>query len=78
MSAFTLHDLAGSSRPVVGIECNQCMRRALLSGADLRAQRDDKRTLAEAGVHCGHCGSQKFTATRFQSRSAAHSFMRNI
>jgi DNA-directed RNA polymerase subunit RPC12/RpoP len=78
MSALTLHDLAGSSRPVVGIECNHCMHRALLGGAELQAQRGDKRTLAEAGVHCEQCRSRKFSATRFQSRSAVHSFMRNV
>jgi DNA-directed RNA polymerase subunit RPC12/RpoP len=78
MSALTLHDLAGRIRAVVGVECSHCMRRAMLSGADLRAQPGDRRTLAEAGVRCGTCGSRRFSATRFESRSAAHSFMRNI
>jgi DNA-directed RNA polymerase subunit RPC12/RpoP len=77
MNALTLHDVAGSSQPV-GIECNHCVRRALLNGADLQAEQDDRRTLAEAGVRCGKCGSRQFTTTRFPSRSAVHSFMRNI
>jgi hypothetical protein len=29
-------------------------------------------------LRCSKCGSRDFAATRFQSRSAAHSFMRNI
>jgi hypothetical protein len=77
MSGFTLHDLARSAQPV-GIECNHCVRRALLSRDDLRAVQGDRRTLAEAGLRCSKCGSRDFAATRFQSRSAAHSFMRNI
>jgi DNA-directed RNA polymerase subunit RPC12/RpoP len=77
MSAFTLHDLASSSQPV-GVECSHCIRRALLSRDDLRVVPGDRRTLAEAGLRCSQCGSRTFTATRFQSRSAAHSFMRNI
>ena len=77
MSAFTLHDLASSPQPV-GVECSHCMRRALLSRDELRAAEGDRRTLAEAGLRCSQCGSRAFTATRFPSRSAAHSFMRNI
>jgi len=78
MTALILHDLGGRPRLVVSVECSHCMRRTMLSGADLRAQPGDRRTLAEAGVHCGTCGSRRFSATRFESRSAAHSFMRNI
>ena len=77
MSAFTLHDLASSTQPV-GIQCRHCIRRALLSRDDLRAVQGDRRTLAEAGLRCSHCGSGEFSTSRFQSRSAAHSFMRNV
>jgi DNA-directed RNA polymerase subunit RPC12/RpoP len=77
MSAFTLHDLASSSQPV-GVECRHCIRRALLSRDDLRAVQGDRRTLAEGGLRCSQCGSRDFSTERIQSRSAAHSFMRNI
>ena len=77
MSTFTLHNLVSSLQPV-GVECSHCMRRALPGRDDLRAVEGDRRTLAEPGLRCSQCGSGDVSETRFPSRSAAHSFMRNI
>jgi DNA-directed RNA polymerase subunit RPC12/RpoP len=78
MSTVTLHDLAVSPRPIVGVECDHCIHRALLTAETVRATVGDRRTLEEAGVRCAKCRSRKFTVTRFQTRSAAHAFMRNL
>jgi hypothetical protein len=78
MSTVTLHDLAVSPRPLVGVECDHCIRRALLTAETVRAKIGDMRTLEEAGVRCAKCRSRKFTVTRFNTRAAAHAFMRNL
>jgi hypothetical protein len=79
MPALTLHDIAsGLEARLIGVECQRCVRRGLLTAETLKARRGDSRTLEEAGVHCSKCGSRHFTATRFTTRSAAHAFMRNI
>ena len=79
MPALTLHDIASAlGARLIGVECQHCVRRGLLTAETLKARRGDSRTLEEAGVHCGKCGSRRFTATRFTTRSAAHAFMRNI
>ena len=78
MSTVTLHDLAVSPRPILGVECDHCIRRALLTAETVRAKVGDMRTLEEAGVRCAKCRSRKFTVTRFHTRSAAHAFMRNL
>jgi hypothetical protein len=78
MSLVTLHDLAVTPRPVIGVECEHCIRRALLTAETVRAKVGDMRTLEEAGVRCAKCRSRKFTVTRFHSRSAAYAFMRNL
>ena len=54
------------------------MRYATLAEVKVKAKAGDMRTLEEAGLYCGKCGSRRFTATRFHSRSAAHAFMRNL
>lgn len=77
MTTLTLHDLADSSRPV-GVECTYCIHRALIAPKDLRAKPGDRRTLAEAGVRCGRCGSRNFSVQRFVSQSKAHAFLRNL
>ncbi len=77
MSIVTLHDLADRSSPV-GVECIHCIHRALLTPKDLRAKKGDMRTLADAGVRCGKCGSRQFAVERFDSRAKAHAFLRNI
>ena len=77
MAALTLHDLAVSPRSV-GVECEYCIRRAVVTAADLKAVRGDHRTLAQAGLRCGKCGSRQFTATLFQSRAKAYAFLRNL
>jgi hypothetical protein len=51
---------------------------ALLTAETVRAKVGDRRTLEEAGVRCAKCHSRKFTVTRFNTRSAAHAFMRNL
>jgi Zn finger protein HypA/HybF involved in hydrogenase expression len=78
MSTVTLHDLAVSPRPIIDVECDHCIRRALLTAETVRAKVGDRRTLEEAGVRCAKCHSRKFTVTRFNTRSAAHAFMRNL
>jgi hypothetical protein len=78
MSTVTLHELAVSPRPIVGVECGHCIRRALLTAETVRAKIGDRRTLEEAGVRCAKCRSRKFTTTRFHTRAAAHAFMRNL
>ena len=78
MSTVTLHDLAVFPHPIIGVECDYCIRRALLTAETVRATVGDRRTLEEAGVRCAKCRSRKFTVTRFQTRSAAHAFMRNL
>jgi hypothetical protein len=77
MDAVTLHDLAVSSRPV-GVECIHCIHRAVISARDVRAKPGDRRTLAEAGVRCGKCGSRQFSVMRLESRAKAHAFLRNV
>jgi DNA-directed RNA polymerase subunit RPC12/RpoP len=77
MDALTLHDLAEGRLPV-GVECDHCIRRAVVSPETLKATRGDTRTLAEAGLRCGKCGSRRFTTTRFHSRPRLKAFMRNL
>jgi DNA-directed RNA polymerase subunit RPC12/RpoP len=77
MDALTLHDLAESRLPV-GVECDHCIHRATVSPEALKATRGDGRTLAEAGLRCGKCGSRRFTTERFHSRSRLKAFMRNL
>jgi hypothetical protein len=79
MPALTLHDIASAlGAGLIGVECQHCVRRGILTAETLKARRGDDRTLEEAGVRCSSCGSRCFTATRFTTRSAAHAFMRNI
>jgi len=76
MAGLTLHDLAASTRSV-GVECANCLRRAVLTAADLKAERGDPRPLKEIGLRCSSCGSREFIAERFQSPGKAHAFLRN-
>lgn len=76
MAAITLHDVALSSLPI-GIECSHCIRHSLMTAEKVRASFGDTRTLEEAGVYCGNCGSRTFTVVRFTTRSQAFNFMRN-
>lgn len=79
MSSLTLHDVArGLGARLIGVECQHCIRRGLFTVETLKARRGDTRTPEEAGVRCSKCGSRRFTATRFTTRSAAHAFMRNL
>jgi uncharacterized Zn finger protein len=79
MPSPTLHDIAsGLGARLIGVECQQCIRRGVLTAEVLKAQRGDGRTLEEAGIRCSACGSRRFTATHFTTRSAAHAFMRNL
>jgi len=39
MSTITLHDLAVSPRPIVGVECDHCIRRAAHGGNGAREDR---------------------------------------
>lgn len=76
MTEVTLHGVAVSSQ-LVGIECGHCYRHALLSAEQFGAKAGDMRTLDQLNIRCSECGSRRFTAQLFQSRSAAHAFMRN-
>jgi len=77
MSVITLHDVATSGQ-LIGVACDRCMRHAMLMAVKAKAKVGDTRTPEEAGVYCDKCGSGRFTATRFPTRSAAHAFMRNL
>jgi len=77
MSIMTLNDLADSSLPV-GVECVYCMHRAVIEPKTLRAKKGDRRTLADAGVRCGRCGSRQFSVMRISSGAKAHAFLRNL
>lgn len=72
---MTMHEVALSTYPV-GILCDRCMHRVLMSAGSLKASRGDRRTLVEAGVHCGRCGSNQFEATLFHAPSGPTRFMR--
>jgi hypothetical protein len=77
MAFVTLHDVATTPYPI-GIECDHCMRHALLTATQAKATRGDMRTLEEAGVRCGNCGSRRFSTVRFDGRSQMIAFMRNL
>jgi hypothetical protein len=67
-----------TSGQLIGVACDRCMRQAMLTAVKAKAKVGDTRTPEEAGVYCDKCGSGRFTATRFPTRSAAHAFMRNL
>jgi hypothetical protein len=77
MFLFCSHEVATSGQ-LIGIVSDRCMRHAMLMAVKAKAKVDDTRTPEEAGVYCDKCGSGRFTATRFPTRSAAHAFMRNV
>lgn len=77
MTALTLHDVAVSITPI-GIECEHCMRHVLLTREMIRAQAGDLRTLEEAGLHCGSCGSRQFNTVHLDKSSRRAAFMRNL
>jgi hypothetical protein len=77
MPTTTLHDVATSGQ-LIGVACDRCMLHAMLTAVKARAKVGATRTLEEADIYCGNCGSRRFTATRFHTRSAAHAFMRNL
>jgi Zn finger protein HypA/HybF involved in hydrogenase expression len=77
MIALTLHDVAVSTTPI-GVECEHCMRHALLTREIARARAGDFRTLEEAGLHCGKCGSRNFNVMRLDKSSRRAAFMRNL
>jgi DNA-directed RNA polymerase subunit RPC12/RpoP len=72
---MTMHDVATNTYPV-GILCDHCMHRVVVSAHDLKAHAGDRRTLVEAGVYCGRCGSTRFEATLFHAPSGPMRFMR--
>lgn len=72
-----MHDVATSIYPV-GILCDCCMHRVLMSAGTLKARRRDRRPLAEAGVHCRKCGSTRFEATLFHAPPGPTCFMRSM
>ena len=61
MTGLTLHDVATGTLPV-GIECDRCIRRVVLTAAALKARPGDRRPLDRAGLVCGKCGSRTFCA----------------
>ena len=77
MTITTLHEVAISTSPII-IECSHCIHRAPLTTEMVKAHNGDMRTLEQAGVHCGKCGSREFIVARFQSLSKARSFLRNV
>ena len=77
MPSITLHDVATSGH-LIGVACERCMRHTTFAEVKVKAKAGDTRTLEEAGLYCGKCGSRRFTATCFRTRSAAGAFMRNL
>ena len=77
MPSITLHDVAISHYPV-GIECAHCVRHALLPAEKAKAKVGDMRRLEDAGIYCSNCGSRRFDATIFHTRSRMVAFMRNL
>ena len=77
MTALTLHDVAVSTT-LLGVECEHCMRHVLLTREIARATAGDTRTLEEAGLHCGKCGSRRFNVVRLDKSSRRAAFMRNL
>lgn len=75
MFGLTLHDVATGTHPI-GIECEHCIRRVVVTAAALKATPGDSRTLEQAGVVCGKCGSRVFSVTRFLSQAELRSFVR--
>jgi len=76
MFGLTLHDVATAPHPI-GIECDRCVRRVVVTAGVLKAVAGDRRTLEQAGVVCGKCGSRAFSVTRFLSAASVRSFVRN-
>lgn len=76
MTGLTLHDVATGTFPI-GIECDHCIRRVVITAAALKATAGDHRTLEQAGLVCGTCGSRRFSVTRLHTRGATRSFLRN-
>ena len=76
MTGLTLHDVATGTHPI-GIECDRCVRRVVVTAAALKAVAGDHRTLEQAGVVCGKCGSRGFSVTRLRSGASVRSFVRN-
>lgn len=77
MTALTLHDVAVSTMPL-GVECEHCLRHVLLTREIARARAGDTRTLQQAGLHCGKCGSRDFSVVRLDKPSRRKAFMRNL
>lgn len=75
MSGLTLHDVATGTHPI-GIECDHCIRRVVVTAAALKATPGDHRTLQQAGLVCSKCGSRAFGVTRFLSQADLRSFVR--
>jgi Zn finger protein HypA/HybF involved in hydrogenase expression len=75
MFGLTLHDVATGTHPI-GIECEHCIRRVVVTAAALKATPGDRRTLQEAGLVCSKCGSRSFEVTRFLSQAELRTFVR--
>jgi hypothetical protein len=79
MPSLTLHDIASAlGARLIGVECQHCIRRRVLTAEAVKARRGDGRTLEEASVRCSACGTRRITATRLGTRSAPHTIMRNL
>jgi uncharacterized Zn finger protein len=77
MTTLTLHDVAGSTVSI-GIECERCIRHVLLRREIVKARAGDLRTLEEAGLHCGKCGSRQFNVVRLDKSSRWAALLRNL
>lgn len=75
LKPLTLHDIAISTYPI-GIQCDRCVRRTLISAEDVGARKGDFRTLGEAGHRC-QCGSYSFSVQHFFRPSEVKSWTRN-
>ena len=72
---LTLHEIAVSTYPI-GIQCDRCIRRTLLTAEAVGARRDDPRRLGEAGHQC-KCGSSSFSVQLFHRDAEVKAWIRN-
>lgn len=75
LKPLTLHDIAISTYPI-GIQCDRCIRRTLLTAEMVDARQGDLRTLGEANHRC-KCGSVNFSVQHFYREAEVKSWIRN-
>lgn len=69
-----LHSVAASGRPI-GIVCDNCSRRSLLSHATIGAHIGDMRAVRELRLTCNTCGAKTWRHQVFRSDEQMATFM---